>query len=224
MCASAAGLFLFSAACVYHLGYAFWCCKNIIKCPRDHDEDLVASVEESYGFLHRDFEPKYFFWEMIVLLRKFLVVSISIWFPPATSMASRTLLLGLMISASMGLTSRHRPFKLDAVDTLDMLTQGVSLYSVLLAQYVYTVREVSGEDGNPAAATLGFLMMNLALLLVHIFVVWGDVVAQMKQASHKVIDYFHRIHDNEEASDEQKNVVEFARTSEHIDVVKFHDH
>ena len=48
-----------------------------------------------------DYEPKYFYWEMIAFTRKLLVLVISIWFPPATSMTTRTFALAVLVSCSL---------------------------------------------------------------------------------------------------------------------------
>ena len=48
-----------------------------------------------------DYEPKYFFWEMIVFARKLLVLIIGIWLPPVTSMMTRTLGLGITVLTSL---------------------------------------------------------------------------------------------------------------------------
>ena len=47
-----------------------------------------------------EYEPKYFYWEMIVFSRKLLVLVISVWLPPATSMLTRTLALAFIVFAS----------------------------------------------------------------------------------------------------------------------------
>ena len=48
-----------------------------------------------------DYEPEYFYWEMIVFTRKFLVLMISIWFPPVTSMTTRTFALAVLVCCSL---------------------------------------------------------------------------------------------------------------------------
>ena len=48
-----------------------------------------------------DYEPKYFYWEMLVFTRKLLVLVISIWFPPATSMTTRTFWLAMLVCCSL---------------------------------------------------------------------------------------------------------------------------
>ena len=48
-----------------------------------------------------DYEPKYFYWEMVVFTRKLLVLVISIWFPPATSMTTRTFGLAILVCSSL---------------------------------------------------------------------------------------------------------------------------
>ena len=48
-----------------------------------------------------DYEPQYFFWEMIVFARKLLVLIVSIWLPNVSSMMTRTLALSLIVFVSV---------------------------------------------------------------------------------------------------------------------------
>ena len=47
-----------------------------------------------------DYEPKYFWWEMLVFTRKLLMLTFSIWFPPVTSFATRALSLSFIVVTS----------------------------------------------------------------------------------------------------------------------------
>ena len=54
-------------------------------------------------------------------------------------------------------------------DTLDIVTQLVSMMSILVAQYVYTSKLTYGDEGGyaRAAGTVMFAVSNTVLLVVH---------------------------------------------------------
>ena len=68
-------------------------------------------------------------------------------------------------------------------DTLDIVTQLVSMMSILVAQYVHTSKNTYGSEGGDARAfgTVMFVVSNTALLVVHAVLVavplWKKVSA-----------------------------------------------
>merc|ERR1712086_122111 len=140
-----------------------------IQHPVDHDRLELEDTFKAFGFLFYDYEPKYFYWEMVVFTRKLLVLVISIWFPPATSMTTRTFGLAILVCSSLVLTARFRPYLQSQADTLDIVTQLVSMMSILVAQYVHTSKMTYGDEGRDARAvgTVMFVVSNTVLLLVH---------------------------------------------------------
>jgi hypothetical protein len=164
---------VYTAAAMYVLGFAFWSRKAIIQKPADYDQLELEDTFKAFGFLFYDYEPKYFYWEMLVFTRKLLVLVISIWFPPATSMTTRTFGLAILVCSSLVLTARFRPYLQSQADTLDIVTQLVSMMSILVAQYVHTSKMTYGDEGREARAvgTVMFAVSNTVLLVVHAFLV-----------------------------------------------------
>merc|ERR1712086_141402 len=140
-----------------------------IQHPVDHDRTELEHTFKAFGFLFYDYEPEFFYWEMLAFTRKFLVLVISIWFPPATSMNTRTFALGLLVCCSLALTARFRPYLQSQADTLDIVTQLVSLVSIMLAQYAYATTDAfsAEEKYGKAMATVMFVVSNTTLLVVH---------------------------------------------------------
>ena len=69
-------------------------------------------------------------------------------------------------------------------DTLDIVTQSVSMVSILLAQYAQSTKYAfgtEGEDGN-AVATFLFVSINLVLILVHLVLIAGPLKAKVQDA------------------------------------------
>ena len=71
-------------------------------------------------------------------------------------------------------------------DALDIVTQFVSLLSIILAQYVYIERysyaAASGGNNGKAVATVLFVGSNAVLLLVHLFLIGGPLWDKTKTA------------------------------------------
>merc|ERR1712166_219612 len=91
---------VYTATAMYVLGFAFWSHKGVIQNPENHDRFELDRTFKAFGFLFYDYEPAYFYWEMLTFTRKVLILVISIWFPPTTSMTTRTLWLGLLVCCS----------------------------------------------------------------------------------------------------------------------------
>ena len=82
------------------------------------------------------------------------------------------------------LNARFRPYILPQADTLDTITQAVSMVSILLAQYVHATNHYS--DGMSRAgkklATLLFLGSNVVLTLVHLRFIGAPLFAKLRAA------------------------------------------
>lgn len=101
---SAVAILAFVVPATYVLGFSFWNQQSVIKNPGTFDATKVREVHAAFGFLFAEYKAKFFFWEWIVLTRKFLVILIAVWFPPATSMPTRTCSLALLTLATFGLS------------------------------------------------------------------------------------------------------------------------
>ena len=103
------------------------------------------------------------------MVRKFLIVLLSIWFPPATSMPTRCLSLALLTLVAFALTCWHKPYMLSKLNTLDVATQFGTLVSILLAIYVDSLQGSSQTNvsSRVQAATAMFVLINLGILSVH---------------------------------------------------------
>ena len=116
-----------------------------------------------------EYKAEFFFWEWTVLTQKFLVVLIIVWFPPATSMPTRSLSLAMLTLATFGFSCWHRPYALHALNMLEVATQCTSLASVLLASYVGSLAASSNAEHNgKQVATVLFVLINITIVLVHL--------------------------------------------------------
>ena len=82
------------------------------------------------------------------------------------------------------LNARFRPYILAEADTLDTVTQAVSMVSILLAQYVHATSHYSEGMSNAGKkiATVLFLVSNVVLTLVHLRIISAPLFAKLRIA------------------------------------------
>ena len=115
-----------------------------------------------------------------MIARKFLVLFVAVWFPPTTSMPTRCVLLEILILLALLVTCASRPHTTSTLNTLDIATQFTSLVSVYLAAYVdsFYHEHMTGHGGS--VATVCFLLINLLIFLVHLYLCWRPAVATFR--------------------------------------------
>ena len=82
------------------------------------------------------------------------------------------------------LNARFRPYLLAKADTLDTITQGVSMVSTLLAQYVHAASHYGEGMSNTGKkiATVLFLVSNVVLTLAHVRIISAPLFAKLREA------------------------------------------
>ena len=184
-------LAIYLLAVFYVLGYQFWRSKEIITSPIWESNKSETAVF-AYGFLFQGYKERYFFWEMTIVVRKFLILAIAIWFPPATNMLERTLALCLLILTSLVGTSRCRPYSESSVNLIDTVTQAASLASVILAIYVEATVTSDDATSKKNMATLLFLLINMFLLALHFRMVAKPAYAKLLKIVRKLKVFIRR--------------------------------
>ena len=82
------------------------------------------------------------------------------------------------------LNARFRPYICSKADTLDTITQAVSMVSILLAQYVEATSNYSDGMSNAGKkiATVLFLLSNVVLTLAHLRIISAPLFAKLRRA------------------------------------------
>jgi hypothetical protein len=108
-------------------------------------------------FVYGDYDPKYFFWEGFLMLRKALVVAFTVTMVPYGVEMQAHMVLGLLI-VSFAAQIAFRPFAAPVVNTLEVGALGVLMFTfwVGLLNYDETVR------GVPAAGEFLSVLVLLA--------------------------------------------------------------
>ena len=82
------------------------------------------------------------------------------------------------------LNARFRPYILAEADTLDTVTQAVSMISILLAQYVHAASNYSEGMSNAGKkiATVLFVVSNVVITLAHLRIISPPLFAKLRKA------------------------------------------
>ena len=109
---------------VYALGipaFALWVLHSV--------KDDLSTWQATYGFLYSAYEPKFWYWEVVVVLRKVAFAGAAVLMRPAgVDLQANTGVLTIV--SSFGLQLMKRPFVSDKLDTLEsaaLYTQFVTL-------------------------------------------------------------------------------------------------
>jgi len=102
------------------------------------------AVDDSYSFLYAGYNPKYWFWEEINLLRKITLTFVAVFF--TTDPQSQVLVAVIIILVSLCAQQYHRPFvvnpdepdarRIDDMECFSLMTAGVTF---VLGQFMFTL-------------------------------------------------------------------------------------
>ena len=116
------------------------------------------------------------------------------------------------------LNARFRPYILAEADTLDTVTQAVSMVSILLAQYVHATSNYSegmSKTGKKVATVL-FLVSNLVLTLAHVRFISAPLFAKVREAFVAAMACARGIEPAEPDGAEEDEVVSFDRLATQV--------
>merc|ERR1711865_774081 len=140
--------------------------------------------ETAFGWVYKAYESKFWYWEMLEFLRKFMLSSAIIFCAPGTS---TQIIVGLVISLIfLFVLTTFKPYEHDSDDTVQSLCF-FSLNVTLISGIALRVQEFEALDSNQTLVISGIILgMNglLALSGLGIFYVEGCMPA-MEMCSKK---------------------------------------
>jgi hypothetical protein len=124
-------------------------------------------------FLHREYEPAFFFWEPLFLLQRLVLVGFVQFIDRAYYYAR--LLVGLLVCiVYMVMLLSTKPYKRDDVDRMSAALQFVLVLLFFAAQSIYLFTTLSGlYDDGASSAVLGFGSLDelvVVMVVCNIFV------------------------------------------------------
>jgi len=147
---------------------------------RQKEELLELNVLNTYGFIYQNYEDKFVYWEVMILIRKALISAIVVFAYPLGSNLQGVMALGVLI-LSLAIHLIATPFKYLALNILE----GCSLVVTIFTFYAGVVFN-DENTSESAEVLLSVLLVLINLLLVLVFFctvfVYGDryVVAKLK--------------------------------------------
>ena len=93
----------------------------------------LSTIEEKlkYGFLYKGFISEHFYWEFLILLRKMLIISCSVFFTNS-SVSVQALVAFTIILFSYILQQKYEPFELHQLNQMEsnsIIVSAVTIYS-----------------------------------------------------------------------------------------------
>jgi len=131
---------------------------------KEKEANVMACIDR-YGFIYASYQPHAWYWEVVELVRKFMLVSLVIFVEPGTA---TQLAFAFMIAFAFLVAHVYsKAYPEPSDDTYQL----VSMISVVLTLYmgILLKLDMSGETGY-GKALMGFLLTAIQLGIVFIFV------------------------------------------------------
>lgn len=163
---------------------------------RDREKLDTLAVKEKFGFLYNGYKRSSFFWEIIIMYRKILMIAIAI-FMNRIGIIVQALVLLIVMVGFLQLNNSRRPFAsrtLNDIEDLSLITGIVTIYCGI---FFITNKDSKSESFNPAVdfslPSWGSMMIFLIILLANLMFVltWGfkfvGIIRSMIKERHQQI-------------------------------------
>lgn len=134
--------------------------------------DVPAETRNMIGFIIKAFEPDYFYWEMVRVLRKTALIATTVFLH--TLSARLKIFMGTLCSAVAAATHlRNRPFRSSLLDLLEEMTL-LCLTGTLFVGVLFVGDDsLSGAAGIVAAFAI--VVSNGTVLAYLVYCIWASV-------------------------------------------------
>jgi len=154
-------------------------------------EDIPMGVLEKYHFLTKGYEPEYFYWEIIVMLRKVAMVFISVYIKEFRVQSLMAVLLNVIALAVHAL---FQPFVSEQVDLLEWLSLFGSFCTYFFGQFLFP--GVGITDGQQRFISFVIAVVSVVVMFTILYAafrtIWKDIKASM--GWQKDFDFEHKAH------------------------------
>mmetsp|Transcript_1167 Transcript_1167/g.2681 ORF Transcript_1167/g.2681 Transcript_1167/m.2681 type:complete len:619 (+) Transcript_1167:216-2072(+) len=166
----------------------------IYKHLRNHHAKLYVDnrFDYTFGFLYRDYERKYWWWEAAILARTLsIVMAVCLFGGHRGEMLALVILLIIFVSALAH--EGCMPYVSDFVDRAERVSLVVAFLLVMCTLWLRLDIPPSAKEALGAVALLCHLSLFLAIGLFYLFVVLRDVADKDKDnvvTDEEIMDYF----------------------------------
>ena len=126
---------------------------------------MNSSIKKKYGFLYTGYKEKNYYWESILMIRKVSILSIGTFLSPWGDLI-RAYFLMIFLTIFLFHTSRQRPYKQRALNTLETTSLASLLGSVFLGLFFF-----SEQDAYQVTPVLQWSLFGMILIVNLVFIV-----------------------------------------------------
>jgi len=134
---------------------------------RGSDKCAAVLEDRAYiqvAFLVKGYKYKFWYWEVTVMVRKALVLSIQVAQPASLNRPLRPMMLLFIVVAALCMQLAAMPTTDSAINKLETCSLAVNAASLLLATYVSQEAMIDHHGWGATFATISALILNLAML------------------------------------------------------------
>merc|ERR1719410_2883950 len=128
--------------------------------------NVNPNVIDRYHFLIKGYEPEFYYWEIVIMIRKILMVTIAVFF--SYDIQIQSLLATLLCVMALCVHALACPYVTDAMDGLELLSLFGSFCTYFFGQFLFT----------PSVSSAGRLIVSFIIVIVNMAVM-GAIFAMV---------------------------------------------
>ncbi|CDW74791.1 UNKNOWN [Stylonychia lemnae] len=167
---------------------------------RKHSKNLDAlDIKEKFGFLYRGYRIDYYFWEIVIMYRKMVLIFVAV-FVGNYGVIAQALIVFVILIAFLLMSMKTKPYQSDALNDLEMMSLVTSMISVYCGLFFITNKPEQWIKDNPdysagsialtGDAKLFFLAIiigaNLIFILYWAIKMYAEVKAKFRKMMPKL--------------------------------------
>jgi len=122
-------------------------------------DQINKNVLNRFHFLFKGYEPDFYYWEIIVMIRKILMVAVAVWL--SYDIQIQALCATLLVVIALCVHALACPYVTDAMDGLELLSLFGSFCTYFFGQFLFTP---SVGKGGRVFVSFVIVMVNLCVI------------------------------------------------------------
>jgi hypothetical protein len=154
--------------------------KNRTELTKTNFAAINRNVVQRYHFLFKGYEPEFYYWEIVIMIRKVLLVCITVFF--SYDIQVQSLLATLLVVTSLCVHTLACPYITDEMDGLEMLSLFTSFCTYFFGQFLFLDIGPIGK----MSITVIIVLSNLLFIVVVSLMAFGMLRAMAISFGHSV--------------------------------------
>merc|ERR1712129_287827 len=143
--------------------------------------NVNPNIIDRYHFLIKGYEPEFYYWEIVIMMRKILMVAIAVFFNYDIQIQS--LLATLLVVTALCVHALACPYVTDAMDGLELLSLFGSFCTYFFGQFLFTP---SVSDAGRAIVSFIIVFVNMAVMGAIFAMIIGQGVGIVEKIGKKL--------------------------------------